>query len=288
MRIRAVTLKKGAVMRCFFACCCLYLSMNISGQPTDTVQAGVTGAAGAVAVISPLPYELPYSTGTGMNADSSQLFRVNISRGKLNGVWESWYHNGQRCDSGSLVNNIPDGEWKIWNEQGHLLAIRYYSSGKFWRITAEMMRYHPKRSFYYLSEWYQRNRVEALSQLDAVNSFPESKGRISARTLGKHAEQNAEKGAVYKPVFVQCLHEGLFMNYFPGGLVKDSGYYRDGLRTGKWIHRDEPDAGWYHGAYHHGKRIKEWKLYNREGRLEEIIHYNHRGEINWRKKINRQ
>ena len=31
---------------------------------------------------------------------------------RYKGVWISYYANGNRCDSGLLINNLPDGLWK--------------------------------------------------------------------------------------------------------------------------------------------------------------------------------
>jgi antitoxin component YwqK of YwqJK toxin-antitoxin module len=40
---------------------------------------------------------------------------------KMNGVWRTWYSNGQLKDSGLLHNNQLVGIWKKWNENGSLL-----------------------------------------------------------------------------------------------------------------------------------------------------------------------
>jgi len=234
----------------------------------------------------PLPYKLPSSGLINESGSTRILFSAEVKRGKLNGAWTSWYANGVICDSGRLVNNLPDGKWEYRNQKGEILAVRHYNADKFVRITGEMLHYHPKRSFYYLAALYQRNRAAALQYLDARYSFPDSRTGNPATTLRQLVDENISKEGGYRPVFVQQLHDGLYLNYFPGGLVKDSGFYKDGLRTGKWIHRDSAAAGWYQGAYLHDIRIKEWKHYDGQGRLLELIHYRSGKEV-WRKKIKR-
>lgn len=239
-------------------------------------------------VQKPLPFDLPASGLVTSPGSGKPLFTATVKRGKLNGPWQSWYPNGATCDSGRLVNNLPEGEWILRNEEGEIRAIRHYSADKFLRITNEMQHYHPKRNFYYLAAMYQKNKRQALQFLEAGYSFPDSRNTTTPATLLQLAEGNTSSGASYDPVFVQCVHDGLFMNYFPGGIVKDSGMYREGLRSGKWIHRDSAQSGWFQGAYKHGLPVKEWKHFDQDGRLFEILFYDQAGRLHWRKKINRQ
>lgn len=236
----------------------------------------------------PLPYELPVSGIVTSSGTDRPLFTVTVKRGKLNGIWQSWYSNRVVCDSGRLVNNLPDGVWIFRNEEGEILSVRHYSADKFFRITNEMQHYHPKRSFYYLAALYQKNKRLALRYLDAAYSFPISSARKPVLSLQELAEANTGSGIPYQPVFLQGVHEGLYMNFFSGGLVKDSGMYKDGMKSGKWIHRDTAQAGWFQGAYKHGLPVKEWKHFDQDGRLVEVLHYDQSGHLTWRKKINRQ
>ncbi len=219
--------------------------------------------------------------------NGTRLFSVSVHGSKLNGNWQSWYATGVLCDSGGLINNLPDGEWKHWNEKGELLAIRHYSADKFQRVMQEMLRYNPKRSFFYLSELYQKDKQAALNYLTAAYSFPSGRS-APVHSLKQLVISNISKSDSYRPVFEQSLQDGLYMNFFPGGSIRDSGYYKNGVRTGKWVHRDSADGPWHLGAYQHSIKIKEWKYYDKNNKLLELIVYDNRGHINWRKKINRQ
>lgn len=81
----------------------------------------------------------------------------------------------------------------------------------------------------------------------------------------------------YVPPFTQCLHHGLYINFYPGGTVKDSGYYKNGLREGVWEEWLENGNIRSIGFYHHGTKKNTWKFYNYSGKLLYIQHYNHRG-----------
>lgn len=233
-----------------------------------------------------IPFVLPVNGIVHEQNKGNKLFATCSKNSKLNGAWQSWYTTGVLCDSGRFVNNLPDGEWKHWNEKGELLAIRHYSVDKFQRVTDEMLRYNPKRSFFYLSELYQKDKQAAIHYLDAAYSFP-SRRSAPVHSLRQLVISNISKSDNYRPVFEQCLQDGLYMNFFPGGVIKDSGYYKNGVRTGKWIHRDSADGYWYQGAYQNNIKIKEWKCYDKNNKLLELIFFDNKGHINWRKKINR-
>ncbi len=235
--------------------------------------------------------KLPYtftSQGTIEETATDKLYSANVKGGKLNGNWQSWYPNGLLCDSGTLVKNLPDGEWKYWNEQGQLMAIRNYNAGKFHQVLDEILRYHPKRNFYYLSTLFQKNRHAAMHYLDVSYSFQGDNTAIIYSSLNELVGANISGKYLYKPVFEQCLQDGLYMNFLSDGSIKDSGYYKDGLRYGKWIQRDSPGSNWQQGAYYNGSRIKEWKVYNSDDKLLELIFYTNNGQVSWRKRMNRQ
>jgi antitoxin component YwqK of YwqJK toxin-antitoxin module len=235
-----------------------------------------------------LPYKFPEQGLIDESQNDKLLYSTTVKNKRLCGKWQSWYQNGVNCDSGTLVNNLPDGEWKYWNEHGQLMAIRTYSANKFHQVLDEMQRYNPKRNFYYLSSLFQHNRQAALQHLNVDYSFPKAGTSNSHKSLRELVIANISGIHFYKPVFDHCLQHGLYMNFFADGTVKDSGYYKNGLRFGKWIHRDTVGGTWRQGAYHNGDKIKEWKLFSKEDKLLELIFYNNNGKISWRKKINRQ
>jgi antitoxin component YwqK of YwqJK toxin-antitoxin module len=234
-----------------------------------------------------LPFSLPDNGALTETHNEAILYTANSKNGKLNGRWQSWYLNGITCDSGIVVKNLPDGEWKHWNKEGQLIAVRNYSADKFHRVLDEMLRFNAKRNFYYLAALYQKNRPAALQYLSAFYSFPAA-GQDKQHTSLKDLVQSNISGSSYKPVFDHCLLDGEYINYFDNGIVKDSGYYKNGLRNGKWIHRDSVGSVWLQGAYQNGHRIKEWKVYDRNNKLIELLFYNHSGQLSWQKKINRQ
>jgi antitoxin component YwqK of YwqJK toxin-antitoxin module len=273
-----------------FTVCALIFALTIYSQekynpPSSSLKVHKADHPVTVPVIhKEIQFSLPHHAVINETDGAQKLFATATHKGKLNGNWKSWYANGQVCDSGKLVNNLPDGEWKHWNEKGELISIRNYNASKFHRVTDEMNRYHPKRHFYHLSTLYQQNNQAALYYIDATYSFP-GKRKPEYATIKELVLSNITDHNNYKPVFEQCLHEGEFVNYFQGGVIKDSGYYKDGLKQGKWLHRDSAEGGYWHGTYEQGVKTKEWKYYDRAGKMISIIVYDARGRESWRKRI---
>jgi len=261
-------------------------SQEKHNPPSPSFEVHSTGHPISIPVIfKEIHFTLPQHDIINESNGEQKLFTTETHKGKLNGIWKSWYANGNICDSGKLVNNLPDGEWKHWNEKGELIAIRNYSASKFHRVADEMKNYHPKRHFYHLSTLYQQNKSTALFYLDAAYSFP-GKRKPKPATLKELVQSNITGHNNYKPLFEQSLHEGLSINYFSNGIAKDSGYFKDGLKQGKWIYRDSAKGGGYwQGNYQNGVRTKEWKYYDNAGKMITIIVYDAHGRESWRKKI---
>jgi antitoxin component YwqK of YwqJK toxin-antitoxin module len=104
-------------------------------------------------------------------------------------------------------------------------------------------------------------------------------------SLQEVVEHNINSGNEYRPVFEDCLHHGLFMNFFSDGRTRDSGYYKNGLKDGIWLHRDGQDNTCLVGVYRNGLRQGEWKQYNAAGKFIAVIIYNKDGVESWRKKL---
>lgn len=213
-------------------------------------------------------------------ADGQLLYRAFVLNGKLDAVWTSWYLSGKMLDSGRLDKNLPDGEWKTWYPDGQLATIRHFNANAYRQVSEEIRLAHPKRSFFPLTALSRTNKARALAYLGVSAIYPAA-GNHPYRSPEDLVNANASGSHPYQPVFAQGLLDGLYMDFWPGGMVKDSGIYRKGLRTGVWMHRDISGA-METGAYQDGEPHREWKLYSAAGALQELFHYR-KGELIWRK-----
>jgi antitoxin component YwqK of YwqJK toxin-antitoxin module len=222
-------------------------------------------------------------TAYKMNGDT--LFLGDLKRGKLHGTWVSWYTPEQLCDSGRLSHNIPDGEWRSWYSNGQPRSVRNYSAFMLHRIKDEIPRRGTKATFFAITDIARTDPSYAWQLLTPVYSYvtlavnAANPHVVAPRTLEARAEQNTLSGYhPYLPPFTECLHHGLYMNYYEDGKVKDSGFYHNGLRDGVWIESFNNGDIRSTGAYHHGHKQDSWKYYTASGRLIGIKMYNRRGK----------
>lgn len=216
--------------------------------------------------------------------NSVLLFEGFVKNNRLNGSWKSWYENGKLLDSGTLVKGIPDGIWKVWDANGNVRALRVYDADLYQRIKNDLELNHPRFSNFTITERYKKEGSTILNYLGVSYSFKEAAAGKNS-TLEEFVLQNQYNPSAYHPVFIECLHHGLYINYFENGSVKDSGYYKNGLRDGVWIHRSTAGGSFWKGAYKNGVRQYEWKEYNPNGRLITLAVYNNKGEEVMMKKM---
>lgn len=214
---------------------------------------------------------------TSFNINGRVQVIANYKNRHLHGSWISWYESGQPCDSGSMVNNIPQGEWKTWFPNGQLRAIRNYDSKKLAYIKNEIRLMHPKRSFYGLTEIAKKDKQEAYSYFDPFNSFNNrsNKNNTQPQTLKHKVDLNTSgQGNMYFPPFPECLQDGLSINYDVNGFLIDSGHYKNGLKEGVWIEWNADRSIRSTGFYRKGSKTDVWKYFNGEGKF--LYHRNFR------------
>jgi antitoxin component YwqK of YwqJK toxin-antitoxin module len=269
----------GMLLCCVMACA---QPGSVESIPSDPISSydPVIGAISPKHNRSSLPGEGELLSYTD---DNLRLYSATVKRHRLHGDWKSWYSNQQLCDSGYFIKGVPDGEWKRWDMNGQLLSIRHYDASRLMKIKSEMRRPHPRIAVYPLSALYYKNRRQGERYIASGYSFDFTADR-HATSLEAVVENNITPGNNYQPVFDECLHHGLYMNFFSDGQVKDSGYYKNGLRDGVWIHRDA-SGNFLMGAYANGLKQGDWKQYNKDDRLVSVIVYDNKGKEKWRKRF---
>ncbi|HEX2532486.1 MAG TPA: hypothetical protein VHK69_02055 [Chitinophagaceae bacterium] len=218
-----------------------------------------------------------YRASGAWNAYREQ-FVVHIRKGKLHGAWTSYFHNGNRCDSGALVRNLPDGEWKTWYPNGQLKTVRTYRADLYHLVQSDLRRAHPKAQQFAITR-------QALKGQDVSRYFqpaygPKAQDGEHYSIFQKIGHNTQDRQAHYLPPFHQSLHHGLYLNYTEQGVLSDSGRYVSGLRHGHWkeTHAATVAEGWYE----QGHRKGQWKYFTAEGRLLYTEIYNASGKLTGR------
>ncbi len=147
--------------------------------------------------------------------------------------------------SRSYRSGIPDGEWRGYYPNGQTKFIRYYSADKYRRIKQEMHK-------------HQRQIFTPLAL--AAKNDPRIFSRATAGDF-------------------RLLAHGLFMNFYPDGSVKDSGYYRNGLREDHWVEKTANGATEMAGTYVHGVKTGVWTVRDNQGKIRCLQHYSKKGEL---------
>ena len=209
---------------------------------------------------------------TGFREGDEKHFEVHFLRKQLHGEWQSFFDSNQHCDSGSFIKSIPDGEWKTWYPGGQLKSVRNYSAKKYRYIRADIKRNHPKDQRYYITRLAKTN-LNVMKHFKPM--YPQNGINTSLALLDKIIYNTNTQASHYIPPFSNCLHHGLFVNYFENSLVKDSGHFVNGLKHDLWTESSDDGKQRAFGFYHHSLKHGQWKYYDLNGELRFTETFNH-------------
>lgn len=229
------------------------------------------------------PFQLPHSGNLKLLNEQKVLFQANVKNYRLHGEWTSFYPHSQKLDEGILIKGVPNGEWKTWYNNGQIKSVRNYSADLFLKVKSDIDLNHPKISRFVLTDRYKKEGEKVLHVLSANYSFHITQPTIPV-DVALLVTQNQQQPFNYHPPFKNVLHHGLYMNYFENGAIQDSGYYKEGLRSGLWEHHLANGTYW-RGLYKNGIHVKDWKCFTREGKLLMFILYNEKGKEVYRKQF---
>lgn len=226
----------------------------------------------------------------GLNKFGDTAYMSGVKQSQLNGNWRSWYPTRIPCDSGRLVKNIPDGEWKGWYANGQVKFIYHFNARKLSALKDELRR-QPKTKFYYIAT---KSPEIAASYYNAEKIFGHKTSSRSSVFLSKQinhkprevrhltqlVESNTEinEDNCYLPPFTEALLHGNFTEYYESGKVKKTGVYINGLREGMWEEYAENGVKAV-GTYHHGYPHGEWRYYSEEGKLLRWKRFDNKGRV---------
>lgn len=226
----------------------------------------------------------------GLNRFGDTAYVSNLKQSQLNGNWRSWYPGRTLCDSGRLVKNIPDGEWKGWYANGQVKFVYHFNARKLAALKDELRR-QPKTKFYYIAT---KSPEIAASYYNAEKIFGHKTSSRSSVFLSKqinhkprevkHLTQLVENNTdvneenCYLPPFTEALLHGNFTEYYESGKVKKTGVYINGLREGMWEEYAENGIKAV-GTYHHGYPHGEWRYYSEAGKLLKWKRFDNKGRV---------
>jgi antitoxin component YwqK of YwqJK toxin-antitoxin module len=193
--------------------------------------------------------------------DGSKKLMTFARGNSFHNKWQTWYADNFPCDEGNFKKGIPDGEWKVWYPGGQLKYLRTYNADLLITLKNEWVR-QPRHSFYPITAiaredisraaWYINSRYSFYTTVPAPEGLPAAELLRHNTTTGNNS---------YIPPFSEGLLHGLYVNYFSSGRVKDSGYYKYGLREGDWMECTNDGSVTAKGFYLQGAKKGAWKYY---------------------------
>ncbi len=226
----------------------------------------------------------------GINEFGDTLYVANLSKSQLSGSWRSWYPTRLPCDSGRLVKNIPDGEWKGWYSNGQLKFVYHFNARKLAALKDELRR-QPKTKFYYIAnkppeiaaEYYNAERIfghksttpRSIFLSRQINHKTHQVAKLKTLVEYNTAEKDDD---CYLPPFTEALLHGNYTEYYENGKVRKAGIYINGLREGMWEEYTEAGTKAV-GTYHHGYPKGEWRYYNEHGKLVKWKRFDSKGRL---------
>jgi len=262
----------------------------------------------------------------GVLVDSS-----NYSEGRLNGAYKSFYENGELFEEGQYERDKQVGEWYRYYDNGNLLSHGQFKNGELsgkW----ELKKYDgsPDQELNYLegeiirivNAWDVHGKqivkdgngkfVSYLDENDVLQEGKVTGGKKvgnwttyypggSIKEVGKFENDEYYLRTAWDEHGEIMVEDGNgeYITYYDSTAnVLEKGYYKDGLREGKWlVYYPEFEAiqleqHYHNGALHgeiktyyanglpftegefeEGKKIGDWNWYYENGQLQCTIHY---------------
>lgn len=203
--------------------------------------------------------------------NGSLVERERINRfdqaGLKQGVWKTFYDNGRIKTEANFKNNILNGPYKEYDENGMVKVFFLYAEGKMLEKadTAELdievrNKYDDDGKIIYTG-YYRKDVPVGIHR-----SFNKEGNVINALLYNNNGVKLGE--GIVTP---EGKKEGPWKYYFESGKVKSSGSYANNLETGNWNYLFENGKTEETGVFKNGKfdGLWQWFYENENIKLEE-------------------
>ena len=218
-------------------------------------------------------------------------YKANYSKGLRSGEWLYFYKDSTPYRKGVYANDLKQGFWQTWYEDGTLLMQGSYMEGKefgvwenFWengriknkatfkdgKLDGYWVSYTPNGTLI-LSGTYKNGLKNGHWQEYYNNGALKEEVQYKIKKL-----KNSNGGIIIMGMkSIQSVQHGPYKTYSQIDFtVKQSGKFKNGLKTGKWI-------DYYPGGvvptiisnYKNGKLEGDFQQFGRQGNLMNDIHY---------------
>jgi antitoxin component YwqK of YwqJK toxin-antitoxin module len=197
--------------------------------------------------------------------------------GLKQGSWEEFFDNGAKKAEGNYKDNKHTGYWKFYYKNGNIEQQGLYNA----KGNAEGE-----------WKWFFSNGRELLVQQfqDGIEEGPmveyDDTGKVIAKGDFIEGQETASwyyniNNYIIEGKYVEGKRDGLWKEYFPGGILRFSGSYIDDNPNGKHYYYWENGKMKEEGNYIMGKREGEWLKYEFEGNLFLKLYYKNGKELKY-------
>ena len=167
-------------------------------------------------------YRIVYKTRT--------LVKGQLKNGEKDGIWTSYYPNGQKKVQGQYLDGLPHGEWIYWGAAAEVLAKFQYNNGiktghwqGYYPNTSKAIDiiYNPKGHPVQCIQYYGKNIIALNHEYSYLNKD----------TLINRAYYYKNLNIFYYEQTKNDIRHGLLNRYHDNGLIWESYKYNNGKLT---------------------------------------------------------
>ncbi len=184
------------------------------------------------------------------------------TEGHKDGLWQTFYANGNVKWEGTYVDGKKDGYFKTYTESGSLITIEKYISDVLQTDAPELAKLETQ------VKYFPNGRVQSEGPLK------------NGKPFGVHHEYNEEgqvvKAEIYDSGRVMAegildtlgLQQGEWKEYHENGQLKSQGKYLNGLKVGPWKYYYANTKVFETGKYdNQGRQQGKWMWYFDNGKV---------------------
>lgn len=190
--------------------------------------------------------------------------------GNKNGLWKWFYEDGTLKAEGTYRNGLRNGIFKTYDRQGNLLTIEKYVDDILQESDEEVARLEYRRDYWPNG----RIKTEATYRQgvpEGIRREYDPSGNISNAYVFK-------KGLLLAEGIIDAsgLKQGFWKEYYPNGIIKSQGHYKDNLRVGSWEFYYPDGAIEQKGSYDNkGRPENRWIWFYNNGEVLREENYRH-------------
>ena len=144
--------------------------------------------------------------------------------------WKYYYKNGNIQQKGTYIKNLPNGLWEWWYDGKRKRRTEEYLNGRENGIVNE---YDTNGVIITYGEYVYGEREGEWYYI--MNDYKEKGNYIGGMKTGKWKKIYLNKNQIkFSGEYINDTPIGKHIEYFPNGIIRKIGKYRDGEKEGEW------------------------------------------------------